>query len=210
MARNRIETYAVPRLMDGGRVFIIGGGSSVSSEDLGPLTASEDLVIGVNSAYVLGDFVDITFFSDCRWLEWNKKGLEDYKGMLISCCHRCPFGHEGVLKIKRGVAVGIDQHPARIAFNLSSGGGAINLAYHLGATEIILIGYDMKTTDGKHNFHDLHQVTPPDDVYKEKFIRPFSTIARDAKILGIKIWNASMDSALKDFTKKPLDEFFDV
>ena len=209
MGRNQIKREVVPRLMDGGRIFIIGGGTSVSKEDLEPLKESNDFVIGVNSAYILGDFVDATFFMDCRWMEWNKKRLKkDYKGMLFSACEACPNGHSGVLKIKRGKAFGIDRHPAKIAPNRNSGGGAINLAYHFGATEIILIGYDMKTKKGKHNFHNLHDHTPPENIYEEVFIPSFSLIARDAQILGIKIWNTSMDSALKDFTKKPLGDFF--
>ena len=58
---------------------------------------------------------------------------------------------------------GIDTRPGQICGNRSTGGGAINVAVQLGATRIVLLGYDMcanpHVQDGEPhrcNYHDRH------------------------------------------------------
>jgi hypothetical protein len=170
--------------------------------DLAPI--HDKRVLGVNNAYMLGDWVDAVFFGDCRWWDWNKETLNKFGGLRITCCQRSkPF--PGVLHLRRGKSTGIESRPGFISWNRNSGASAINVAYHLGAVRVVLIGFDMKMTGNNHNWHHYHKHTPPANIYQNRFLPVFAQIARDARELGLQIINATPDSEIKEFPMMKLE-----
>jgi hypothetical protein len=81
----------------------------------------------------------------------------------------------------------------------NSGYQAINLAVHLGAARIILLGYDMKGTHffGKHRDGSV----PP----FQACLRLFPTLVKPLAALGIPVINATRSTALTTFPCLPLD-----
>lgn len=192
------------RLWPDSTVFVIGGGPSLAEMDLSPIWNQR--VIGVNDAFKLGNWVDVCWFSDCRWYEWNKELLKEFSGVIASCTN-CSCNHPRVLQVKRLEGSGIVTNPAIVRWNKNSGASAINLAYHLGAKRIVLLGFDMKQKDGQNNWHQNHKHNPRPTIYQNLFLPPFDIIARDAKNLGIEILNATPDTDLKAF---PIIQLGDV
>lgn len=194
----------VQKLCDKGTVFIIGGGPSLKGFDFSKI--SDKHIIGVNNAFMLGDFVDVCWFGDVNWYERNKSQLDNFKGLKYHCCNRSA-SRPDTIRYTRGKPQGIDKDPTKVAWNNNSGGSAINLAYHLGAARIILLGFDMKFNEfGENNWHDYHVKRDPKWNPYYRFLKCFPMIAHDAKKLGIEIINTSLDSALNMFPKKSIDE----
>lgn len=188
----------------GTTVFIIGGGASVNSYPLNLLEGKN--IIGVNNAFSLKECEpQICWFGDQRWFEWNEAELKDYTGAIMTC-HPQFQNRNDIITFLRGKPHGIDTSDSCVSWNLNSGGSAINLAWHLGAKRVVLIGFDMTVSgDGKGNYHDNHKRINPPDIYKG-YLRIFPEIARDAANLNLEVINANPDSKLDIFPKVTAEE----
>jgi hypothetical protein len=114
----------------------------------------------------------------------------------------------------RGKPRGIEKKAGVISWNRNSGASAINVAYHLGAKLIVLLGFDMKSAGDAPedmNWHTdhltmgLNKNNPKQNIFK-RFLQCFPDIAVDADTLGIKIINANPDSAIDCFETMALEE----
>ena len=93
-----------------------------------------------------------------------------------------------------------------MAHGHNSGYAAINLAYHLGAKRIILLGFDMKNDGELTHFHDGYPTRSTGDrIYHDKFLPGFKSLAANLKQNGIAVLNASLYSRLQVFTKISLE-----
>ena len=146
---------------------------------------------------------------------WNHKdGLMKYNGRKI-CLDKTKEGVRSIRGHAPGVEIwhrsgghGISQRHRLINQNVSSGGGAINLAYQLGADKIILLGYDMHgDKDGwmRNWYPEQWQRARSQKGYANALI-PFARLASDAKGLGLAILNATPGSCLKEFSMVDIEE----
>jgi hypothetical protein len=104
---------------------------------------------------------------------------------------------------------GIAKDPTKVCWNNTNGASAINLAYHLGAKKIVLLGFDMKKVNGKRNWHDdhlSHKDAP--DPYK-KYLIPFKNISEDLEAVNVELINTCMDSAIPEHLV-PKKEYLEV
>lgn len=85
---------------------------------------------------------------------------------------------------------------------LDTGTSALNLAYHFGATTILLAGYDM--TGGHFCKHPLQ--FPPKDHF-ERHMRPLDGLNADARRKGIRIINVSPISVVTAFERGRLEDW---
>lgn len=85
----------------------------------------------------------------------------------------------------------------------NSGAGAIRLAHHLGAEEIVLLGFDCKhAADGKTHWHGSHPVGLADAGMVQAWPTHFADAAR---LIGdCKVTNCTPDSALDTFPRGDL------
>jgi hypothetical protein len=203
-------------------VIIIGGGPSLRGYDWSPILKQQAqgrlYVIGTNDAYRLG-FPNLVLFGDSDWFflpnrgdGWgHREALEVYArqgGMVVSCScpsaaeieefKKCPFVHH----IQRGPLSGLSVNPRSLAWNGNTGAAAINLALLLGATSVILLGFDCKADkNGKGNWHEnVKQPVPPPHIY-ERFTKFFNALASELPryFPGVPVLNAGPDSALGSF-----------
>lgn len=198
-----MKTWTASKLWPGQTVFIVGGGPSISEMNLHPLRGHR--CIGVNDAFKLLPFVDVTWFTDCQWYKWNEEALSYYTGLIVGA-PRCLCPHPRVLQLRRDDASGISINPEVVKWNKNSGSSAINLAYHFGAKRVVLIGFDMRPQNGRHNWHNNHRHTPRETIYQDLFLEPYTQIAADAERLGLEILNATQNSALTVFPMVILEE----
>lgn len=224
-------TWVVPRIWETGRCFIIGGGLSmprqfgVPEEIISRVRDKDDLlspdayspymgsihgehVIGVNNAYLLGDWLDVCFFGDCNWYLAHRAALSQWPNLKVGCCKKeSPEWVEGdrvkFLARDKAKKVGISTSPSRLAWGYNSGSSAINLAVHFGVRQVILLGFDMSHKPGMTHWHRGHG---NERRSYARFLRGFPAIAADAAGLGVEILNASDSSAIEDFPRVQLRE----
>lgn len=239
--------WTVPPIWEGGDVWILGGGPSVTKQfgipddvvekvrkgELPPSTYSpymKDIhdchVIGINVAYLIGDWIDMVFFGDANFYVKNKVSLAKWPGLKVSCSPSAePIPWIKYLVRDPSHPHGISKRKNAVSWNANSGASAISLAVHLGAKRIILLGFDMcLDSSGKKHWHNLYKAPAPPTVRGkvvlpknrrhvvkrvppfEKHLRGFPEIARNAKEMGVEILNASPDSKITVFPKFSLKE----
>jgi len=101
-------------------------------------------------------------------------------------------------------AHGLSRDPKKIHTGMNSGYAAVNLAYHLGATRILLLGYDMQLDGDKRHWFGAHPAGMEVDSNYSNFMRQFGTI-KPAEY-GIEVWNCTRRTAMKCFPIYDLDE----
>lgn len=230
--------WKIPKIWQDGTVWIIGGGPSIPKQfgvpqsvitrvlnnNLSPGAYSKYLeplhnrhVIGVNSAFLLGDWIDLVVFGDKTWYNDNSTRLLKFPGLKVGC-----HGHidsnrgrmEGIKFMARDKQItwGISDKPGYIGWNGNTGAVAINIAIHAGAKRIILLGFDMKLDeDNKQHWHSLYKTANRKDFRRrslpfDRHMRAFGPINRMARQRGVEIINANPDSAIEEFKKIPLEE----
>lgn len=228
--------WQVPHLWDEGDVWILGGGPSVTQQfgipndivqkvfegSLPPSVYSPYMsflhdrhVIGINAAYLIGDWIDIVFFGDVGFFLKHQNGLAKFNGIKVSC-HPQADKQSWIKFTPRDThhPKGISDNPRMVSWNGNSGAAAISIAANMGAKRIILLGFDMKLNDAKqqhwHNVYGRNHANPnpkkPHHLPFERHLRCFAEIAKDAKRRDIEILNCCPDSAIKEFPKFTLKE----
>jgi hypothetical protein len=183
----------------------------------------------VNNAYKLGQW-DGMFFGDCRWFKFHVEGLANFAGLKITTCPQ----HENkpgikVIQRKGGSSTGLSNDPRFVAWGLSSGYAAINIATLLGSRRVVLLGFDMRKRMVCHecdlpfddepkcphcnittlpvndnnlraNWHTDHKTgARPNHNPYRRFLAPFKAMVKVSDKLGIEIINATPGSKLTTF-----------
>jgi hypothetical protein len=177
----------------------------------------EKHVIGVNIAFMIGDWIDMVFFGDNGFFLRYQEQLANYPGLRITCTDQETANVSWVKKLDKDKEhpKGISRIPSKVSWNGNSGAAAISVAAHTGASRIILLGFDMNLNENKNqHWHDIYQRGRIDSdqvllrkvsAHFDRFLRGFAQIAVDAKELGIEILNASPTSEIKEFPKIKLE-----
>lgn len=101
---------------------------------------------------------------------------------------------------------GLERNPAGLRTGQNSGYQAINLAVHLGARRIVLLGYDMRPdAKGNHRWHGWHPYGKTIPPYAQ-FLMHFPTLVKPLQALGIEVVNCTPGSALTCFPMGDLRE----
>jgi hypothetical protein len=219
--------WQVPKMWEGGECWIIGGGHSipeifgvpqsiideVNNKKLTPAAFTPYLspihnkhVIGINAAYLLGNWIDILFFGDFKFFQNNQEGLSNYKGLLVGC-HKRVNQFEGIKHMGRdnNHPFGISTRKGFVSWNVNSGAASISLAVQLGVKKIYLLGFDMNAQGDNRHWHKEYQYKAKKLPY-DRHLKGFTHIAIEAKSLGVEIINVNPNSAIDTLPKKTLNE----
>ena len=194
----------VDQMWSGETVFIIGGGPSL--RDFNWMSLHGKKVIAINKSLLSYPSAQVLYWTDSRVYSWMKKEIDDFKGLKFTI--RDHPSYVGDIKIlKRGNKFGLEESKDTLAHGNNSGYAAINLAYHLGAKRIVLLGYDMGN-DGKVSHHHSGYPVPVtgDNIYRDQFIPGFRVIADLLKQKGVEVYNASPKSLLTVWPRITLDK----
>lgn len=93
---------------------------------------------------------------------------------------------------------GLSGDPDRITYGSNSGYQAIHLAYNMGATTILLLGYDYG--GNTHFFGDHPQPLRAGHDYKA-WLSSLNVLAADLKREGVEVINCSRETAIKCFKR---------
>lgn len=195
-------TWPVPREWPGERCFILCSGESIGPQKA-LIARLRGRFIAVKHGVLLKSDAEVLFLSGEGTAAIAAGLIPKFKGRhvivrgksdpsLPAICKRVTRAkNHGALCELRDHVSGRD-----------SGTSAINLAYHFGATEIVLLGYDM--TGGHFCKHPL-PFPPPDHFTRHVEFLP--ALAADAKAKGIRIVNCSPISVVTAFERQPLEAF---
>tara|TARA_B100000900_G_C20435213_1_gene656684 strand:+ start:117 stop:920 length:804 start_codon:yes stop_codon:yes gene_type:complete len=194
----------VPKLFPNETIFIVGGGPSLKGFDFRSLYGKR--TIAINKALIYVTDPDVVYWTDGRFYTWFKNEVDSFKGLKFALKPGSQYTSD-IKILRKGKPYGLEIDPETLAHGFNSGYAAINLAYHLGAKRIVLLGFDM-AEDGKDtHFHDGYPTrSSGDKVYKEKFLPGFKQLYDELKGTGVEVINASPNSRLKVFPKITLNQ----
>lgn len=183
-------------------IYIVGGGNSLKNFDFKRLKGKN--IIAINRAIEFVPFAQILYFADYRFYRWHKEQIDNFNGAKFTSSARVK--DESITVLELTGKTGLDTRLGRIRGGGSSGYGAINLAFHLGATKIVLLGYDMQK-DNKSNFHSGYKTDDVKEDTFKKFLEPYTDLAVELNYLDIRVYNANLKSGLNVFEKVSIDVF---
>lgn len=187
--------WTAPPLFPGETVFILGGGPSLEGFDAIKLAGRR--VIALNNRWKLKPDADVLLAPDRRWWRWNK-GKIAFRGPLKITTQ--PAAPPGVLLMEYGGRGGLSASPSCLN-GRNAGHQGINLAVHLGAARIVLLGFDQKADERGRTHDDPHRIpTDPAD-YAQTMMPEFETLIAPLARLGVEVLNATPGSALECFPK---------
>lgn len=185
-------------------VYVIGGGPSLENFNWSLLANKK--VIAINKSFISVPTAQIIYWTDARFYRWYKKDIDESKAVKYTINPGAPYNAD-VRLLKKGVRHGLETDNRLLAHGDNSGYAAINLAYHLGAAKIVLLGFDMGSNGSKTHFHDGYPVKPTSkNIYEKRFVVSFPHIAKELKNKGIKVYNASDRSTLTCFPKITIEK----
>jgi hypothetical protein len=193
--------------------FILGGGKSL--DDFTPADclymSKVGRIIAVNSSYLKTDLAEVLFFSDRHWWDRHSKILgehgENFSGRTIFNTAGVRGGKLFSLKADSHDPPHKWSYDPTVVAGASSGERAINLAWHLGSTQIFLCGFDMCLVDGKSHWHDEYTKEASEDHFahlmRTNFAPHISSMAAyiNSHLPSLQVFNLSMNSALTCFPK---------
>jgi len=152
----------------------------------------------------LAPWADVLYCGEDRW--WTHYGPRlDFAGLRYTLHHGCA---QWAQVLRFASYDGLCLEPDGLASGHHSGYQAINLAVHLGAKLIVLLGYDMSqaASGNTHYFgeHPYPRRTP--GCVLQTRVSIFRSMLQPLARLGVRIINASRQTAIDCFERLTLAE----
>jgi hypothetical protein len=199
-----VSGVSVARLFPGETIVCIGGGPSLTKADV-EACRGKTRVIAVNDAYRIAPFADVLYACDEKWWKWHQ-GVPSFTGLKYGMAIR-PGKYPDVQRLTDTGVEGLEREPTGLRTGRNGGYQAINLAVHLGAARILLLGYDMQRgATQTHWFGDHPEIR--NSPYAS-FAEAYNTLVKPLRELGIGIVNCSRETALTCFPRLTIDQALD-
>lgn len=194
----------VPRLWTNETVVCIASGPSLTQADVDAVRGRARVIV-VNTSYQLAPWADVLYAADAKWWRWHK-GAPTFAGLkysLMKDAARWP----GVVVLTRGASTGLSLDPARLCLGANSGYQAINLAVLLGASRVVLLGYDMAPgSGGRQHWHPDHPVKSRSPY--QTFQAAFPTLVEPLAAAHVEVINCSRQTAVTCFPRAEITDLF--
>lgn len=191
----------VPRLWPDSTIAIFASGPSLTAADV-DYCRSRARTIAIKDSVRLAPWADVLYACDGKW--WRHYGMSlRFDGLRFSL----DKGAAAVATVLKNTGeTGLELDPSGLRTGKNSGYQAINVAVHLGAKRIVLLGYDMQPHEGKDHWFGAHpwRTVPPYVLFKPLF----ETLVEPLRRLGVEVLNASRRTALTCFPCCALEESF--
>lgn len=183
-------------------VAVIGGGPSLRDFDLGVIPEDWS-IITVNNSYKLIAKPDVVFFADARWYKVHREELQHrFRGRMVTTFaefQNVPL--EEVPRIARDYKADLGvkdprpdptRNPSGLALaGRDSGTMAVNLAYLLGAKNIVLFGFDMQFDGERSHWHGGHIWPTTEARYQNQFAPILVRMCRELSSRSVRVWRAT-------------------
>ena len=199
----------------GATVAIAASGPTLTAEQLALIRGTRVPLLVVNDAVRLAPWADVLYSSDRRW--WAVHGVtppvQAFSGVKIGIGTKKgdaspvpgPAG-KGVHVLMHTGEEGLEAAPTGLRSGRHSGYAAINLAVHLGAVRILLLGYSLGPVGNETHFFGRHPKTLPEttDAGYQRFRAAYETLAPALEARGIFVLNCTPWTKLKTFPRVEL------
>jgi hypothetical protein len=187
-------------------VVCVGGGESLTQSDVDHCNGRAD-VLAINNAYLRAPWARWLYAADYGWWKYHISDVE----RMFTGERWAPDVDVGVMQF--GVrtvecdtkGVGLCKALGKINGGNNGGFQAINLAYHFGATKILLLGYDM---GGRHWHGDHPQEIsgPAHSADYALYASAFPAQALDLAAAGVEVVNCSRKTTLTCFRRSTIEQ----
>lgn len=202
----------VPRLWPGETFVIVASGPSLTQEDV-DFVRGKARVIAINESFRMAPWADALYCCDARMWKWlhadrkrygNVHAFTGLKFALTKDSAKWP----NVRVLQNTGPAGLEPKPNGLRTGRNSGYQAINLAVHLGAQRVLLLGYDMQRTGGKEHWHEDHpnRTRSPYPQFRQSFAK----IVEPLKAAGVEVINCSRETALECFPRMCIQDALKV
>ncbi|HCA7080781.1 TPA: hypothetical protein MX214_003967 [Citrobacter sedlakii] len=171
-------------------IACVAGGPSLTAEDCSVLSEAGFPSIAVNNSWQIIPSCLAIYAADCCWWEENHSTIDSPAERWCG----------DAFTARR---FGINCLPSALPGSFNSGQRAIELAIHLGAKTVLLVGYDCSVRRGVH-WHGRHaQLANPDAFSVNRWQSEFEQLKAWAR--GVEIINCSRSTRLRCFPKMRLE-----
>ena len=210
-----MPSVTVARVWPGETAVCIGGGPSLTVEDV-EYVRGKARVIAINDAYRLAPWADILYAADVKW--WRAhQGAPGFAGKKYSISRTPKTGskeHDArwpdINVLRNTGRFGLETDASGLRNGMHGGAQAIGLAFHLGVTRVLLLGYDCKATGGEPHWFGHHPEQARGQMAFSSWRYCLEVMAPELVKAGIEVINCSRDTALRCFPQSTIDEALQV
>jgi hypothetical protein len=187
---------------NGATVVCIASGPSLTREDVEVVrqknSAGKCKVIAVNREFETAPWAEVMFAADYRfWLEYHGDISREFLGEKWTIDQQAAKRFK-LNYIGRNWGQGFSRSPGLINTGGNSGYQAVHLAASWGASRIFLLGYDMKSTNGRHHHYGAHRNGLANGKGFNLWIASFKPLVIDLKKMKVELLNLTRESDLPD------------
>lgn len=173
----------------------IASGPSLTAEDCEKVRASGHATVVTNTTFRLCPWATVLMgYDEAWWRTHHKEVSAVFTGHKVSGWVDCKAYGARSLRLLKFQPFG------------NSGAAAISLAVLGGSKRVILLGYDCQHTGGKTHWHGDHPAGIGNAGSVAKWPEKFAQVAAYARQRGVKVLNASRETALTCFERASLEE----
>lgn len=193
-------------------VVCLAPGPTLTPEAVEVVCAARVPVVAVNDAVRLAPWADVLYSSDRGWWRYYD-GVPKFGGLRVGIGNR--RGDASPIRVPSAVKIVVLTHTGIEGLDLDRGGlrtghnsgyAAVNLAVHLGARRILLVGYTLGPRRGASHFFGSHPRgladTQPEGYVA--FRRAFATLVAPLAEIGVAVINTTPDTYLECFPRAAL------
>lgn len=208
------EFWRVPRAWDGDTVAVLGGGPSLTLDQVDAVRAAGWRCVVINNSYLIAPWADLLYFCDSRWWGWHRERAEfkAWAGWIVTMDNtNLPAIDPRIRCVRNTGRHGVDLNPHSIRNGANSGYQVINILLHLGAARAVLLGYDMRHVGPRTHWHAGHEAKVPPGVFASLMIPEFNALPAALAKAGVTmdIINCTPGSALTAFPVRDLQDVID-
>lgn len=185
-------------------IVCLASGPSLTLEDV-EWCKGKAPVIAVNDTHTWAPWADVLYSSDQRWWAFYQ-GVPVFQGLKFGIHPLTPHPAWGVGVLRNGGTGGLSADPSKLCSGMNSGYAAINLAIHLGASRVVLLGYDMGRMGRRNHFFGEHPTRLRSGTPYHRFVQRFASMVEPLKQAGVSVINCSRATQLTMFERRPLAE----
>jgi hypothetical protein len=195
----------VPQLWPNSTVVLIASGPSLTQEDVDYVQHKAKVIV-VNDNYKRAPWADILYACDHSWWDTHQ-GVPEFKQMKWTQDKMTVSKWPEINFIPGKHSPGLSLDNKLIHFGANSGYQSLNIAVHLGAKKILLLGFDMKLgPNGIKHWFGSHPKRIDRTLPVNKWVTNFATTVKDLDRAGVEVINCSRDTAITCFRRSTIQE----
>jgi len=186
--------------------ILVATGPSLTEKVVQTIERYKDkfVIFGCNDSFRIVDFLDVHYACDRAW--WNVHGEEfrEKRPKLESWTQDKESAEKFRLNFTPGAHTkDLSLNSNLIHFGSNSGYQLLNIAFLMGCSKFLLVGYNMQPVKNKRHFFGDHPKGLNNSSPYNRFIQAYKTISPEIASL---IVNCTTDSALTFFEYEPLEK----